>query len=639
MSGGDPRDAREVRSAVRRVQVALVSIVGGHAVLFGVAAGVLVGTFGGVVVGWLIGIVVAGAVAWRSHGVGSLERAALWVEERDPRLQYALVTAVDPRYRGWSAPTYRGALLRRAAVRALGPAMLAVGVACGVRWVATARGYHVPVLSERGARGAEAPQAARAAANRLVPLVAHVAPPEYSHLQAREVAEPATIASLVGSAIVLRGRGDTTGILAQIGTRAVRVERDRGGWRLAFTMPDKAALVRLRDGAHDRLVVLAPIPDAPPTVQLTAPVRDSVMREAHGVLPLEARASDDIGLESGEFEVIVTSGTEDEGGVHGKTLTVGHVAFGDVRTAPMAGGFLLDSLHPGELVSIRAVVRDANTVSGPGVGTSETRTYRLATKEEYDSIAVEGAPPPGLDSSYMSQRMIVMKTQVLLKRMGGRRPVVRDTVVAVTGKLGSQEDKLKSKVSQILYGGDQRMGEAMSPVERVLFDTALASMTDASMSLAIAEAKEALPRELVALAVLDTIRMLQHRLYLRGQPPVLVVNVARVRLKGTSTPEAAGRPTEVADDSVRLRLVQEFGAIVRSQHPWSERPGVADSLTVLQVDAIGVDPAVASALGDAVSALRARQDPAPSLARVRLQLGGRARADTAAGEWAGGGGL
>jgi hypothetical protein len=381
---------------------------------------------------------------------------------------------------------------------------------------------------------------------------------------------------------------------------------------------------------------LAPVPDAPPTVELTAPARDSVMREARGVLTLSARAADDIGLADGAFEIIITAGSEESGGVQGKTVTVGRVAFRDVKAATMSGGYLLDSLKPGDVVSIRAVVRDGNTVSGPGVGTSETRTYRLATKEEYDSIAVEGAPPPGLDSSYMSQRMIVIGTQALLKRMAQRPPVARDTVVAVSRKLGDRQDQLKNRVERILHGGDRGEGEAMSAAERVLFDTALASMTDASMSLAIAEAKEALPRELVALAALDTVRMMQRRLYLRGRPPTIVVNLARVRMSGTSKPDAGVRAPQVADDSVRRRLVAALGAIVRGR-PLLERPGTADSLALMQVDAMALDPALASALGDAASAVRARQDPGPALARARRALGGAASADTGHATWAGGG--
>ena len=50
------------------------------------------------------------------------------------------------------------------------------------------------------------------------------------------------------------------------------------------------------------------------------------------------------------------------------------------------------STHSGNCLSIRAVARDGNTVGGPGIGTSETRTFRLAKAEEYQGVGVEGAP-------------------------------------------------------------------------------------------------------------------------------------------------------------------------------------------------------------------------------------------------------
>jgi hypothetical protein len=633
--GVSTRGARDARAVVRRVQLALAAIVVGQAVLFGAAIGVVLGALAGVIVGVVSGVALGAIVVWRSRTVASLQRAALWVEERDPALQYTLVTAVDPRYPGRAAPTYSGPLLRSAAVRTL---WVALAVACVALKVSQMLAGHRIVVGRAHASGAHAGAGAHVVANRLVPLVAHVVPPAYSHLPSRDVREPTTVASLVGSSIVLRGHGDTTGIRVVVGAAAASaaVVSDGGGWRAAFAMPDKPGLVRLSDGAHERLVVLAPIVDQPPTVELTSPVRDSVMREAHGALPLAARASDDIGLASGEFEIIVSSGTEDDGGVHGQVLTVGRVAFGDVRTGQLTGLFPLDSLKPGEIVSIRAVVRDGNAVGGPGVGTSETRTFRVATKQEYDSIAVEGAPPPGVDSSYMSQRMIVMKTQALLVRMRRRPPVVRDTVVSVSRKLGFQEDQLKNKVDRILRGGDRGEGEAMSAPERVLFDTTLAAMTDASMSLAIAEVQEALPRELVALAALDTIRMMQHRLYLRGQPPVIVVNLARVRLTGTSKPEAGVRAGQVATDSVRQRLVLALGRIVGGSQSL-DRPGVADSLTLLQVDALGIDPALAGALGDAASAVRGHVDPRPALVRARRLVSGGTSVDSEPVAWGGGG--
>jgi hypothetical protein len=622
---------QESRSLVRRVQAALVAIICSQAILLGMAAAIAVATFGGRIAGMSCAAGVIAFVVWRSRAVWSLERTALWVEERDPALQYALVTAVDPRYPGWAAPAYSGPLLRRAAVRALWPAVAAVVVAVVVNRAFEMYGDRL--FGDRSGR-ASAGRTMAPDINRLVPLEVRVVPPAYSRLPNQVLTEPSTISSLVGSQIVVRGRGDTAGIRATVQGGAVRVGVDGSAWTATLMMPPAPSVLTLRDAVHQRLIVLAPVADAPPVAELTAPARDSVMRSAHGVLALAARATDDIGLASGHFEIIVSSGSEDNGGVKGKTLTVGQMVFGDVRAGTMAGGFRLDSLKPGDVVSIRAVVRDNNAESGPGVGVSETRTYRLATKDEYDSVAVEGAPPPVLDSSFLSQRMIVMETQQLLRRLGASPRVSRDSAVAASHDIGVGEDRVRSRVEVLLGGDEEGPGETMSDAERGLFDTAYAAMSDASVRLQSAEARAALPRELVALAALDTARQMERRLYLRGRPPTIIVNLARVRMTGNATGDPGLRMPQVAGDSVRQRLVAELGAIVRGP---LEGGGVADSLTIMEASAMAVDPAAASALGDAVRALQTGHDPALALSRARRALAGPARVESGRVEWAGGG--
>jgi hypothetical protein len=348
------------------------------------------------------------------------------------------------------------------------------------------------------------------------------------------------------------------------------------------------------------------------------------MRTADGALDLSARASDDIGLADGYFEIIVTAGEEETGGVQGRTTAIGRTAFGDVRTAGLSARLAWSALglHPGDVVSIRAIARDGNTVSGPGVGTSETRTFRLATKEEFDSVNVAGAPTM-IDSAYMTQRLIVIATRELLAR-----PRPRDTIVKTSGHLAGRQETLRSRVDELLHGGEGGLGEAMSALERVLFDTAFASMSDAALSLEVAEPRAALPRELIALAALDSVRKLQHRLYLRGQPPNIVVNVARVRLSGTDKPDAGARRPAAPTDSVARALMAELARL--DSIPRAEE---ADVLARMQVAAFGVSPPLAAALGDALTALGAHGDTRPALARARRLLAGPVQHDTALTTW------
>ncbi|HWZ60707.1 MAG TPA: hypothetical protein VNW46_17115, partial [Gemmatimonadaceae bacterium] len=208
------------------------------------------------------------AVLWRGRYAGSMRRVALWVEEQAPALQYALVTAVDPQYSG----TNDGA--RTAAVAAVNVGTMvgrAVIRTAGVPLLALAAATFVPAASYRRLTATVGD-----ASNRLTPLTARVTPPTYARLPAHELSDPSTIPALVGSAVALQGRR---------------------GWRKDVTMPASPAAVRLVDRQFERLIVLDPIVDAPPTVVLTAPARDATIREpATGTLTLVAEGADDIGL-------------------------------------------------------------------------------------------------------------------------------------------------------------------------------------------------------------------------------------------------------------------------------------------------------------------------------------------------------
>src|SRR5690606_37528345 len=101
---------------VRRVQLRLAVLLAASTLIWAAAAGAgVLAAFGalaamarlpprlGAAVPWLAvlaGTATLAVLAWRSRTVASLQRVALWIEERVPELDYALVTAVDPRYAG-----------------------------------------------------------------------------------------------------------------------------------------------------------------------------------------------------------------------------------------------------------------------------------------------------------------------------------------------------------------------------------------------------------------------------------------------------------------------------------------------------------------------------------------------------------
>jgi hypothetical protein len=116
------------------------------------------------------------------------------------------------------------------------------------------------------------------------------------------------------------------------------------------------------------------------------------------------------------------------------------------------------ALAPGDIVHLRAVARDGNTVSGPGVGASETRVLRVARAGEYDSIAVEGAPPPEADKSLISQRMLIMITEALDRR---RPTLARETLLGESRDIARDQTRLRKRVGDIIFTrlGNEPTGE------------------------------------------------------------------------------------------------------------------------------------------------------------------------------------
>ncbi|HMA00861.1 MAG TPA: hypothetical protein VKP02_00745, partial [Gemmatimonadaceae bacterium] len=470
--------ARERVASARRTLGAATIV---RAALWAGAAGVALLGAGGIL-DWIIGvprpvrvlaipaaIVVAlgaGAYAlWRGRRVRSLPAIALWLEERVPELRYALVTALDaphasPYLEHGVAAVHWTPVIRRALGHALLPPVLVLGAAASLLFALPA-GIRARISEPRAGDSLLRPSSAPAPLrNRLTPLVAEVIPPGYTgDTHVTVVDEPSSVEALTGSHLVLRGRGSSSGISAAIGGAAVSsaLLRDTADqWRLELAVPAKPVALELHDRSFVRTVIIAPHPDSLPVVTLAAPLRDTVMRTAKGPFALSASASDDYGLDAGWFEYIVSSG-------EGETFTfksgiIHRVHAGGARSANLTGALNLDSLalKPGDLVHVRAVARDRNDVTGPGIGVSETRTIRVPRANEYDSIAIEGAPPPDVDSSQISQRMLIILAE---KLQGKRTRMPRGDVVRESQRIGSDQARLRQHVGAIVFA---RLGAAQN---------------------------------------------------------------------------------------------------------------------------------------------------------------------------------
>ena len=681
------------RQRVRRTRALLVATVVVRALLWGAAAGVGVIGVAGILdlaldlprsvravvfpLAIVAGIGVALSLLWRGRRARSLEATALWIEERVPSLQYALVTSLEQEDTRTSPQLAReverhqweSALLPRALTRAGIPPLLAVALAIAMLLVLP-RGVVARVRAPRVGDTVDRPAITRpTAASRLTPLSVRVIPPAYAGLPGRTLDDPHTVDALVGSRIELEGQGASEGITATL-ERAQLTAASRGSrWGIATTMPSVSSALMLRDRAFDRLIVLDARPDSAPVVAMVAPVRDTILRTPTGRIPIRGEARDALGLASTWLEYIVSSGQGES--FRFRSGVLARRDHNGARQAALETAVIIDSLRlaPGDVVHMRLVARDRNPARDAGTGASETRVVRIARVGEYDSVAVEGAPPPEADTSAISQRMLILLTEALVRR---EPRLSRDTLVRESRAIGDDQSRLRRRVGEIIFSRltgeegaehsheeEERRGEMTaeellraaeeatehgagevldfaqgeSPVvaiNRPLLE-AYNAMWSAASELNIGAPRRALPHMYAALAAIERARQAE-RVYLRGRPAAVVVDVNRARLAGRrdSIPPAARAPRTTASGATPAQRFAQVTQLIAQ-----DRQAAVDSLMLLRIEVLDSSPGGAAALGDLIAALRESRELAPALARARSILAGPARSDSTLGSWDG----
>ena len=626
------------------------------------------------------GVLTVAVLLWRERRITSVRHVARWVEEREPRLEFALVTAIDAK----TPPPARARLetaigrvrwepaVARRLRTALGAPLAAVAVAgavlllgpSGSRARVTAPVAGDVLSSPAGRTGDEI--------DPLTPIVATVTPPPYARRAAVTVENPAWLTGLAGSSVTMRGRVGRTAPSVVLDSTSITVRTADARWTATLRMPPRPTVVRLRHGAAERIVVLEPVADTAPAVALERPATDTVFESPAGSLDFAAQAHDDIGIAATGIEYIVSSGS-------GETFSfrsgiVAEASGGDRTNIAVTARVVLDSLKlaAGDIVHFRVFARDGNTISGPSTGYSDTRTVRIARPDERDSVAVDAAPPQEADGSLVSQRMLIILTEALEAR---RSRMARASVTAESRRIAADQKKLRRSVGDIIFtrlgtepdaehvhgpgdvhdAGDltpaellraaeqaNRAGSRSDPLDfhgdespivainRPLLE-AYNHMWDASRELDIGEPGRALPPMRAALAAIQRARQAE-RIYLRGRAAPVIVDVAAARLQGKDTGAASNRSPRVALE--HRRDVERFTRAVGLLR--SEAGAALDSLMLIRVELLAERPAAAAPLGEAIEQLRSGQDATSALARARRALQGGPIARSGLGLWSGG---
>jgi hypothetical protein len=151
----------------------------------------------------------------------------------------------------------------------------------------------------------------------------------------------------------------------------------------------------------------------------------------------------------------------------------------------------------------------------------------------------------------------------------------------------------------------------------LILGEAAAAMKLAPRELGVFRVKEALPYMYRALKALEKVRS-SDRLYLRGVFPKLVVDLDKIRLKGTDPASVGSREPRSPLTDVRTALLDRLdGALTLLR---KGEPGVRDSLLLIRVDALTQAPGAAVQLARAVEAMRAGRDPVPLIGVARRVL-------------------
>jgi hypothetical protein len=220
-----------------------------------------------------LGAIVTLGLLWRARHFSSRNRVALWIEEREPKLQYALVTAMEHSRSPFAAgldgiieKANIGVVTIASLRRTVGYALGALAVAVLLLYVSPSAAFgHGSLLTRLGV-GAKGP--AGPLGSRLEIIRARVTPPAYTGERSSELDDPTSIPALTGSRIEIRGTGNSSGITASIPGLQVDVRDSDNGWTMSMVMPSKPAALTLKDRSYERIVVLDPRADTPQKIVL-----------------------------------------------------------------------------------------------------------------------------------------------------------------------------------------------------------------------------------------------------------------------------------------------------------------------------------------------------------------------------------
>jgi hypothetical protein len=502
------------------------------------------------------------------------------------------------------------------------------------------------------------------AAHELRAVRITVQPPAYTGGRLRTASADEPVQAVAGSVLRITGVVPPGALVSArvLGADESPVERTDDRFLVEHTLTSSDRGIEISALSENVVVARRVVPllvsrDAEPQVELRQPDDDMVLATPSGTIRVEASARDDFGIADFRLTWILSRGSGES-----FAFTDGGTAWHTVRAEAGArlGTVELDlaalRLQPGDVLHVRAVARDGNTVTGPGEGVSRTRLIRVARRDEQsEATTLIGFPLEAEKDPILSQRMIVLLTERLIARAPG---LSSDSLRVEADEIAHQQARLRERLADIIYArssGEEAEDEhgtlesplrtaadSLPPAERARRmealleaasratgqgtlaelshehdpDPALAvnlpllpafnAMYEAERSLRQADPRAALPHERRALEIIQQVRE-SERIYLRGRQTVAPVDVGAVRGTGKLEevdPAARGAGGQV---SSTLSHAATISALSARLHALSARAaGLAlSALSAQLLEDASVDARAGTLLARAAAAARA----------------------------------
>lgn len=439
-----------------------------------------------------------------------------------------------------------------------------------------------------------------------------VTPPPYSGRPTQTLHDPTRVEVLAGSSVALAIRASAASVSIETLASRDTVAMAASGAFTKTLVANADGYVAIepagggRTGAR-RLIGLTVIPDAPPRVKITAPGRDTYLRDGHATLDVAIDAADDIGLANLTLKYTKVSGSGER-----FTFAEGNVPLRvtrtDARTWTARVSWPLDSLalEPGDMVVYRAIAADHR----PGSAPVESDSY-IAEVLSPGGVAAPGfAMDPEQERYAVSQQMVILKTERLQARKATmsaedytneaqeiaveQRKVRAEFVFMLGGELADAPD-LATSMTDLneeaeAAGEEDLLAGRAANAGHIALLRAIRAMSRAATSLTTADLPPALTHERAALKQLEA-AFSRTRILLRALTTRERLDLSR-RLTGVLTDAARETHPNAAPeaDSRTIALRRALSGVAalggtRRLGPSDAAQASALAERVLQVDA------------------------------------------------------